>query len=37
YWELGNEFREDRNYCFNALLKAAKLSPSNAEVNGLGL
>lgn len=33
YWEMGGQFREDRSYCFNALLKAAKLSPSNAEVS----
>lgn len=32
YWEAGGEHRTDRNYCFNVLLKAAKLNPSNAEV-----
>eukprot|EP00903_Cladosiphon_okamuranus_P012909 g12052.t2 len=31
YWEVGGECREDRKYCFNSLLKAAKLDPSNAE------
>lgn len=29
---MGGECREDRRYCFNSLLKAAKLDPSNAEV-----
>ena len=33
YWEAGDEFRTDRNFCFNNLLKAAKLDPSNAQVN----
>ncbi|CAM9884354.1 unnamed protein product, partial [Ectocarpus fasciculatus] len=31
YWEVGGLYREDRKYCFNSLLKAAKLDPSNAE------
>ncbi|CAM9761809.1 unnamed protein product [Ectocarpus sp. 12 AP-2014] len=31
YWEVGALYREDRKYCFNSLLKAAKLDPSNAE------
>lgn len=32
YWEAGDEFRANRKYCFDTLLKAAKLNPSNAEV-----
>ncbi|CAB1097730.1 unnamed protein product [Ectocarpus sp. CCAP 1310/34] len=31
YWEVGGLYREDRKYCFNSLLKAAKLDPANAE------
>ncbi|CAM9704269.1 unnamed protein product [Scytosiphon promiscuus] len=31
YWEMGGQCREDRNFCFNSLLKAAKLDPSNAK------
>ncbi|CAM9615837.1 unnamed protein product, partial [Hapterophycus canaliculatus] len=31
FWEIGGQCREDRNYCFNSLLKAAKLNPSNAK------
>lgn len=34
YWEVGGEHRENRSYCFNWLLKAAKLDPSSAEVGG---
>lgn len=29
---MGGECREDRKYCFNSLLRAAKLDPSNGQV-----